>query len=36
MNSATITEKYFKELVLNSVLEKAYIREKGEMYSEDF
>ncbi|CAD8112601.1 unnamed protein product [Paramecium primaurelia] len=36
LNSATITEKHFKELVFNSVFEKKYIREKEDLYKEDF
>lgn len=36
MNSATITEKYFRELVYTNVLEKKYMKEKEETYKEDF
>jgi hypothetical protein len=36
LNSAAIPEKHFRELVFSSVFEKKYLREKEELYKEDF
>ena len=36
LNSVTVQEKYFKDLVTSSVFEKKYMIEKGDSYKDDF